>query len=97
ATQARAEPGAEISACQRTRAQRRVPAPGESGCPGPRARQSPPPTVNPCVTSFINPRGPGHTDNLRPAARPLFAVEAWTGTVSMSVFFALLVRKWFRM
>jgi hypothetical protein len=34
---------------------------------------------------------------LRAAARPLFAVESWAGTVSMSVFFALLVRKWFRL
>ncbi|MGK8505676.1 hypothetical protein [Nocardia asiatica] len=57
---------------------------------------SPAATVYTCVTSFINPLGPGDTENLRPAARPLFAVEAWTGTVSMSVFFALLVRKWFR-
>ncbi|WP_063049735.1 hypothetical protein [Nocardia arthritidis] len=58
---------------------------------------SPAATIYTCVTGFINPLGPGDTENLRPAARPLFAVEAWAGTVSMSVFFALLVRKWFRM
>ncbi|MGW4092969.1 hypothetical protein [Nocardia sp. NPDC004750] len=58
---------------------------------------SPAATVYTCVTSFINPLGPGDTEDLRPIARPLFAVEAWMGTVSMSVFFALLVRKWFRM
>ncbi|MCM6774224.1 hypothetical protein NDR87_12150 [Nocardia sp. CDC159] len=54
-------------------------------------------TVYMCVTSFLNPLGPGDTQNLHAAARPLFAVESWAGTVSMSVFFALLVRKWFRM
>ncbi|MGW4324979.1 hypothetical protein ACWEKR_03710 [Nocardia sp. NPDC004573] len=58
---------------------------------------SPAATVYTCVTAFINPLGPGDTENLRPAARPLFAAEAWMGAVSMSVFFALLVRKWFRM
>ncbi|WP_280268966.1 hypothetical protein [Nocardia wallacei] len=54
-------------------------------------------TVYMTVTSFLNPMGPGDTEHLRPAARPLLAAESWAGTVSMSVFFALLVRKWFRM
>ncbi len=53
-------------------------------------------TVYMCVTSFLNPLGPGDTDDLHAAARPMYAVESWAGTVSMSVFFALLVRKWFR-
>ncbi|WP_227980979.1 hypothetical protein [Nocardia spumae] len=53
-------------------------------------------TVYMCVTSFLNPLGPGDTEGLGAAARPIFAVESWAGTVSMSVFFALLVRKWFR-
>ncbi|WP_216897747.1 hypothetical protein [Nocardia alni] len=54
-------------------------------------------TIYMCATSFLNPLGPGDTSNLRAAARPLFVVESWAGTVSMSVFFALLVRKWFRL
>lgn len=49
------------------------------------------------VTSFLNPAGLGDIAQLDAAAEPLFAVEVWFGTVSMSVFFALLVRKWFRM
>jgi hypothetical protein len=54
-------------------------------------------TLYMCATCFLNPLGPGDTHGLRAAARPLFAVESWAGTVSMSVFFALLVRKWFRL
>jgi hypothetical protein len=49
------------------------------------------------VTSFLNPPGLGDTEKLHGATKVLFVVEAWTGAVSMSVFFALLVRKWFRM
>ncbi|WP_067898484.1 hypothetical protein [Nocardia vaccinii] len=49
------------------------------------------------VTSFLNPAGLGDIAQLDGATGPLFAVETWFGTVSMSVFFALLVRKWFRM
>lgn len=49
------------------------------------------------VTSFLNPPGLGDTGDLPGAVRVLFVTEAWTGAVSMSVFFALLVRKWFRM
>ncbi|MFD3705761.1 hypothetical protein ACFWUP_21690 [Nocardia sp. NPDC058658] len=44
----------------------------------------------------LNPLDPGDADNLAPQVRVLFAVEAWLGAVSMSVFFALLVRRWFR-
>jgi hypothetical protein len=54
-------------------------------------------TVYMGVTGFLNPPGPGDTQELPGAVRTLFVVEAWTGAVSMSVFFALLVRKWFRM
>ncbi|MET7769690.1 hypothetical protein [Nocardia sp. NPDC005366] len=49
------------------------------------------------VTGFLNPVGPGDIEHMHAVARPLFALEAWVGTLSMSVFFALLVRKWFRM
>lgn len=50
-----------------------------------------------CMTSYLNPLGPGDTENLRNGSRWLFIVESWVGTVSMSVFFALLVRRWFRL
>ncbi|WP_280396542.1 hypothetical protein [Nocardia carnea] len=49
------------------------------------------------VTSFLSPPGQDDTKDLSGIARTLFVVEGWTGVVSMSVFFALLVRKWFRM
>ncbi|RMI33256.1 hypothetical protein [Nocardia stercoris] len=49
------------------------------------------------TTSFLNPMGPGDTATQGPFARPVLAVESWAGTVSMSVYFALLVRLWFRM
>ncbi|MBY8861829.1 hypothetical protein K7711_35505 [Nocardia sp. CA2R105] len=54
-------------------------------------------TIYMCVTCYLYPIEPGGLASLNDAARPLFAVEPWVGTVSMSVFFALLVRKWFRM
>ncbi|MEV5649006.1 hypothetical protein AB0L57_12215 [Nocardia sp. NPDC052254] len=53
-------------------------------------------TVYMSVTSFLNPLGLGDTAGMHAAVRPMYAVESWAGTVSMSVFFALLVRKWFR-
>ncbi|MFF0487861.1 hypothetical protein ACFYTQ_02450 [Nocardia sp. NPDC004068] len=49
------------------------------------------------VTSFLNPPGFGDIENLPRASRWLYAIEPWAGVVSMSVFFALLVRKWFRL
>ncbi|MEU1983255.1 hypothetical protein [Nocardia sp. NPDC019395] len=50
------------------------------------------------VTSFLSPPGQEDTDPLGSAvAETLFVAEGWIGAVSMSVFFALLVRKWFRM
>lgn len=49
------------------------------------------------VTSFLNPPGWGDAENRGVAVPVLFVIEGWTGAVSMSVFFALLVRKWFRM
>ncbi|MGW1741985.1 hypothetical protein ACWCPQ_24630 [Nocardia sp. NPDC001965] len=59
--------------------------------------QPPADTIYMGVTGFLNPPGPGDTRELHGAVRVLFVIEAWTGAVSMSVFFALLVRKWFRM
>ncbi|MFD4433155.1 hypothetical protein, partial [Nocardia sp. NPDC058497] len=47
--------------------------------------------------TFLNPLDPGNITGMASQARVLFAVEAWLGAVSMSVFFALLVRRWFRL
>lgn len=49
------------------------------------------------VMSFLSPPGLDDTGDLPAAAQTLFVLEGWAGVVSMSVFFALLVRKWFRM
>lgn len=54
-------------------------------------------TVYLCVTGFLIPIALGDIAPLHRAARPLFSIESWAGTVSLSVFFALLVRKWFRL
>ncbi|MFD6391219.1 SCO2521 family protein [Nocardia sp. NPDC060259] len=49
------------------------------------------------ILTFLNPLDPNNVAGMDPGARVLFAVEAWLGVVSMSVFFALLVRRWFRL
>lgn len=49
------------------------------------------------LASFLGPLGLEDTETMNSAARPLFIVESWVGVVTISVFFALLVRKWFRM
>ncbi|MFC8380599.1 hypothetical protein [Nocardia sp. NPDC057272] len=49
------------------------------------------------VLTFLNPLDPANAVGMAPQARILFAAEAWLGAVSMSVFFALLVRRWFRL
>ncbi|MQY17700.1 hypothetical protein [Nocardia macrotermitis] len=54
-------------------------------------------TVYMSMTSFLNPAGLGDVVPQGGGAEVLFGVEPWFGTISMSVFFALLVRKWFRM
>ncbi|WP_227998069.1 hypothetical protein [Nocardia australiensis] len=48
------------------------------------------------VTSYLNPLGASDIADLNSAGQVLFAIEPWAGTVSLSVFFALLVRRWFR-
>lgn len=48
------------------------------------------------ATSFLNPVGLCDVTTLSAAAATLFAIESWFGAISMSVFFALLVGKWFR-
>ncbi len=54
-------------------------------------------TVYLTVTAFLDPIGPDDARAVGSSAHPLFALESWMGAVSMSVFFALLVRKWFRL
>jgi len=50
-----------------------------------------------CLTNYLDPAGlddvPGGDDA---ATKPLLVTEAYAGIVSTSVFFALLVRRWFR-
>lgn len=50
-----------------------------------------------CLTNYLNPLGLTDTGAAEQPARALFVVEAYLGTISMSVFFALLVRRWFRL
>ncbi|MFJ4658795.1 hypothetical protein ACIP5Y_46630 [Nocardia sp. NPDC088792] len=54
-------------------------------------------TLYQALTNYLNPLGIGDTQNLRVGGRALFALEAYMGTFTMSVFFALLVRRWFRL
>lgn len=49
------------------------------------------------LMSFLSPPGLNDTGDLPTTGRTLFVIEGWAGVISMSVFFALLVRKWFRM
>ncbi|WP_054815058.1 potassium channel family protein [Nocardia arizonensis] len=48
------------------------------------------------LINYLNPVGLGDLADIGTAGRVVLIIEAWTGAVSMSVFFALLVRKWFR-
>lgn len=61
---------------------------------------SPAPTltvVYDCAMNYLNPLGPSDTAGLVGTDRILFVVQAYLGAVSMDVFFALLVRRWFRL
>lgn len=49
-----------------------------------------------CCTNFLNPLGPGDTAGLEGGERFVFVAEAYGGTLTTSVFFALMVRRWFR-
>ncbi|MFD6451134.1 hypothetical protein ACWFRF_16045 [Nocardia sp. NPDC055165] len=51
------------------------------------------------LIEFLNPLGLGDLDamDLEPTARVLLIVESYLGSVTTSVFFALLVRRWFRL
>jgi hypothetical protein len=46
--------------------------------------------------NYLNPLGSGDTAGLPGAVRVLLVIESYSGYVSLSVFFALLVRRWFR-
>ncbi|BCK57132.1 hypothetical protein NWFMUON74_49040 [Nocardia wallacei] len=50
-----------------------------------------------CLTNYLNPLGPDDTAGLEGVERLVFVVEAYTGLLTTSVFFALLVRRWFRL
>ncbi|MEC3914235.1 hypothetical protein [Nocardia sp. CDC160] len=62
-----------------------------------RADQPPAVTVFQVLMNYLNPLGVGDTTNLRVGGRAIFVVESYLGAVTMSVFFALLVRRWFRL
>ena len=48
-----------------------------------------------CLINYLNPLGSSDTETL-PDARSLLAVEGYLGYLSLTVFSALLVRRWFR-
>ncbi|WP_326312807.1 hypothetical protein [Nocardia sp. CDC153] len=62
-----------------------------------RADQPPAVTVFQVLMNYLNPLGVGDTENLRVGGRAIFVIESYLGAVTMSVFFALLVRRWFRL
>ncbi|WP_460721212.1 hypothetical protein [Nocardia heshunensis] len=62
-----------------------------------RADQPPAVTVFQVLMNYLNPLGVGDTLNLRVGGRAIFVIESYLGAVTMSVFFALLVRRWFRL
>ncbi|MFB8276224.1 hypothetical protein [Nocardia colli] len=50
-----------------------------------------------CAMNYLNPLGPADTAGLEGTDQLVFVVEAYAGVLSTSVFFALLVRRWFRL
>lgn len=50
-----------------------------------------------CLINFLNPVGLGDLQEVGRIGRTLLMIEAYAGIVSTSVFFALLVRRWFRL
>ncbi|MFC7614885.1 hypothetical protein ACFQV2_16540 [Actinokineospora soli] len=53
-------------------------------------------TAHLVLTGFLNPAGPDDTAALADPAGALLVLESYLGALSVSVFFALLVRRWFR-
>ncbi|TQM30950.1 hypothetical protein FB390_2588 [Nocardia bhagyanarayanae] len=54
-------------------------------------------TFHLCLVNYLNPVGLGDLTDIGRAGRVLLIVESYTGIVFTSVFFALLVRRWFRL
>ncbi|MFE9323341.1 hypothetical protein ACIHDR_26995 [Nocardia sp. NPDC052278] len=49
-----------------------------------------------CLINYLNPLGLGDLEDIRGSGRTLLIIEAYAGLVLNSLFFALLVRRWFR-
>jgi hypothetical protein len=49
-----------------------------------------------CLINYLNPLGIGDTKDMPRGALILFAVQGYMGAASLAIFFALLVRRWFR-
>ncbi|MFC9994366.1 hypothetical protein [Nocardia sp. NPDC127526] len=49
------------------------------------------------LVNYLNPLGPGDTEKFGPGGRIILIIESYLATVTTSVFFALLVRRWFRL
>ncbi|KAA2266486.1 hypothetical protein F0L68_01715 [Solihabitans fulvus] len=49
------------------------------------------------LMNYLNPLGFGDTRDMPHSTWVLFVIEGYSGSVSLSIFFALLVRKWFRL
>ncbi|GLY70468.1 hypothetical protein [Amycolatopsis taiwanensis] len=60
------------------------------------ARQPVSDSIYTSFANYLNPLGTGDTATWPGAARVLLVIESYTGYLSLSVFFALLVRRWFR-
>ncbi len=54
-------------------------------------------SVHMALTNYLNPLGFGDVEGLPDGAWAVLIVESYAGSVSLSVFFALLVRRWFRL
>jgi hypothetical protein len=55
-----------------------------------------PATLYLALQDFVNPMGLGDTDGLSHWAWAVLVVESYFGLISSSIFFALLLRRWFR-
>ncbi|UVS79806.1 MULTISPECIES: hypothetical protein [Actinokineospora] len=58
--------------------------------------QSPLTSLHMVLTNYLNPAGGGDTNGLPAAAKSLLLTESYVGALSLNIFFALLVRRWFR-
>jgi hypothetical protein len=48
------------------------------------------------LVNYLNPLGPQDADGVHTFGKVLLVAESYAGAVSLNVFFALLVRRWFR-